>query len=211
LLVLTDREARYRTLFNADGTWHLPHKIPSDYIQAFKQALNAHSIDFDNCDRIKQLKAMLRLYNPDSELFSYMQIEGEKGNEYKDRPVLPYPTGVEETYNKKRGEQRRLERQKELENQIKTKNQLEVGDVIRGTVFDGGGNDIWFAPQQVEVIGKWVDLVDLDFQVEYEAQIPVGKVLKRRAEGLAVIGRIVKIIEKNPVELTCEQIIQDKK
>jgi CRISPR-associated protein (TIGR03986 family) len=222
-LVLTDREARYHTLFNADGTWHLPPKEQIDYIQVFKQTvkqeykdtLNAHIIEFDDHDRIKQLKAMLRLYNADDELFTYMQIErmidGEKKNEYKDRPVLPYPTEVEDTDKLKRGEQRRREQEKERENQIRTKNRLEIGDVIRGKVFDGGTNDIWFEPEQVEVLGKWVNLETFASQIVYEARIPAEQVLKRREEGSNVVGRIVNIFERNPVGLICEQIVRDNK
>jgi CRISPR-associated protein (TIGR03986 family) len=211
-LVITDRDARHHTLFDGSGAWYTAaeEQAADTYIQAFKQALNAYGTDFDTDERIDQLKAMLRLYDPDPELFSYMQIErmidGEKVNEYKNRPALPYPTGVEETYKKKRGEQRRLEQQKELENQIKTKRQLEVGDVIRGVVFDGGSNDIWFGPQQVKVLGKWIDLTWLGFQVDYEAQIPKDKVMKQRNEGAKVCAQILEIVDGDPITLICEQL-----
>ncbi|MBK8024599.1 MAG: hypothetical protein IPK19_25035 [Chloroflexi bacterium] len=45
---------------------------------------------FDQHERIRQLKVILREVRPDPR-FDYMTIEP---NDFKDRPVLPYPTDV---------------------------------------------------------------------------------------------------------------------
>lgn len=184
-LVLSDRAARYGTLFNDNGTWHLPVKEAGDYVQAFKQALYAHDIDFDAADRIRQLKAMLRLYNPDPELFSYMQITP---NEYKDRPVLPYPTEVESIYRTKEAERRRAK---------KALIGFEIGDEIAGVVFENT-NGIGFMPKK-QYGGK-----------EYEGYIPADKVIKQRNIDTRVDARILEIIEGDPGTLICEQILRDR-
>lgn len=192
-LVITDVEARYRTLFDTNGAWYMPLKEPADYIQVFKQALEVHGISFDAHDRIKQLKAMLRLYAPDPELFSYMQIDrvinGEKVNEYKDRPVLPYPIAIEALYKAKESEHRKAE---------KERIGFAVGDEIVGDVFDNS-DGIWFAPRK-----QYGDK-------EYEGYIPTDKVIKQRDLETRVDARILEIIYGDPGTLICEQIIRDKK
>lgn len=91
-LKLIDRESRYRTLFDADGTWNTAEDDESltQFIEAFKQTIaDATNKPFDEHDRIQQLKAMLKPVEP-SDTFTYMTIEPR--NEYDGRPVLPYPT-----------------------------------------------------------------------------------------------------------------------
>lgn len=105
-LTITDRQSRYKTLFNEDGSWDVGANQGDllHYIQKFKEYFS-----IDENERIEQLKAMLRLYDPDwafplseeeyPRTFSYMTIE--PNNEYKERPVLPYPLQVEAEYREK--------------------------------------------------------------------------------------------------------------
>lgn len=210
-LVISDREARYCRAFNSDGSWHQPHKLSSDYTEAFKGFISTQGIDFDNAPRIRALKAMLRLYDPDPEFFSYMQIErmieGERVNEYRDRPVLPEPEEIADEYFRKRRELERLDLERRIAGNILIKESLALEDVIRGEVF-ASGEDIWFIPTEVLILNRWVNLSELNIEIPYEAEIPPSYVQKRRTEGARVVGRIVNIKGGNPIHIICEQIIR---
>lgn len=106
-LFLTERQkheeelGRYQKLFNEDGSWYTAeYEITADeqveLMAIFKETIHTQlGIDFDNDERIKELKAMLKLRQPNSKLFSYMRIENDrKENEYQGRPVLPRPTEI---------------------------------------------------------------------------------------------------------------------
>ncbi|NUQ06854.1 MAG: TIGR03986 family CRISPR-associated RAMP protein [Anaerolineae bacterium] len=94
-LHLCDRVQRYATLFDDTGDWESGYgDAPADtqpFVDAFKQMIaDKTGRAFDQHERIRQLKVMLREVRPDPR-FDYMTIEP---NEFKDRPVLPYPTDV---------------------------------------------------------------------------------------------------------------------
>jgi CRISPR-associated protein (TIGR03986 family) len=92
-LTLTLRQERYSKLFNEDGTWFEGTTKPADdeaaaCVNAFKQKMG----NFDNAERIQELKTLLRMQNPDGSRAIYMKIEN---NDYDGRPVLPYPSQVD--------------------------------------------------------------------------------------------------------------------
>lgn len=93
-LTLIDRTERYQSLFN-EGGWAegYDRNAPVDeFIKAFKLTVQQKTGQpFDAHDRIKELKTLLKLVNPSINT-QYMTIEP---NEFKDRPVLPYPSEVE--------------------------------------------------------------------------------------------------------------------
>lgn len=100
---------RYDKLFQ-DGGWFTPSddsKQGSDFIENFYTHMKSHSVDVSTSERIAMLLEMLRWRGdePDTNWLDetrYMEIEHgrEKINEYKERPVLPTPTGVVESLDK---------------------------------------------------------------------------------------------------------------
>ncbi len=100
---------RYDRLFQ-DGGWFTPSddsKQGSDFIENFYTHMKSHSVDVSTSERIAMLLEMLRWRGdePDTNWLDetrYMEIEHgrEKINEYKERPVLPTPTGVVESLDK---------------------------------------------------------------------------------------------------------------
>lgn len=91
-LYLIDRAERYTQLFSA-GSWATGQSEhnPETYIKAFKSMIAAQTGKaFDSHPRIKELQTLLRLVAP-SATYDYMTIEP---NEFKERPVLPYPSKV---------------------------------------------------------------------------------------------------------------------
>jgi len=99
-LTLTNRTARYRTLFSGDNWQAGDERASNDALRTVISEFESHIMtkigrpnqDFLSVERIKELCVMLTPQQQDTTKFSYMQIEGLKGNEYKDRPVLPYPS-----------------------------------------------------------------------------------------------------------------------
>lgn len=91
-LYLSNRQARYQTLFDEGGGWT---KAESEtdyniYIEKFCDELKAHGIDFIKQPRIREFITMLiHMANADDEQYQYMTID-----EYKHRPVLPRPHQV---------------------------------------------------------------------------------------------------------------------
>jgi len=207
-LVVTDRTQRYQSLFAEGGSWANAERDATEqtgaYIEAFKRYLGEYGIDFDSSERIQQLVSMLKLYDADPELFSYMQIEGPNGNEYKDRPVLPRPKAVEEQYREKEGAERH-KRLKQEKKRIKSEG-LGARDIVVGEIFDKS-DDIWFAPQKVQ-LGDYTynleGLIDGFHPYMYEAQIPAVSVVSRK--GNTVRARVVEIHDGDPIELVCEQL-----
>lgn len=97
-LYLSDRQTRYRTLFDANGTWAKTESKAdyNDYIQKFCDELEAHGITFIKQARIREFITMLsHMADADNEEYQYMTIEPV--NKYKDRPVLPRPRKVLKT------------------------------------------------------------------------------------------------------------------
>ncbi len=105
-LHLTDRRKRYRSLFEG-STWATGERddIQAPYqesIQAFEQwILNDRVLNPNRASRLRELPRIQMLLfllswpGPDKEKTRYLEIEHqENGNEYKDRPVLPTPSGV---------------------------------------------------------------------------------------------------------------------
>jgi CRISPR-associated protein (TIGR03986 family) len=103
-LILGDRPARYRQLFDGN-TWYTgeqeePHR--QQFQQAFEQYILKHMSQEERKNarslaqvtRIRMLLKMLEWPGPDRSLTKYMVIEPE--NEYKERPVLPDPLHIEE-------------------------------------------------------------------------------------------------------------------
>ena len=208
-LTLIDRKHRYTTLFDEDGAWATGEYDATDFayecIGDFTSFLGEHGIDFNEHPRINQLRAMLRLYKTDPELFSYMEIEGRNGNEYKDRPVLPSPSEVEARYEEKEGEIRH--QRIELEKERVQREGLQIGDIIEGTAFDKS-DDIWFSPQKVQLGGEYFynleGLINDYHDSLFEAQIPADRVISKK--GRKFQARILKIGTGDPIELLCEQI-----
>lgn len=96
-LYLSDRKARYQSLFDEDGIWHQPQKRANYmyFINQFIEILRKEAqVEFNNSKRIQELFALLThtVKDPDDPQFIYMTIEPV--NEYKDRPVLPRPREV---------------------------------------------------------------------------------------------------------------------
>ena len=105
-LHLTDRLARYTTLFAGPG-WATGERDDADAIhqnsvQAFERwilddsVLNPGKADkLAAVSRIQMLLFLLSWKGPDKEKTRYLEIEHPvNDNEYKDRPVLPTPGGV---------------------------------------------------------------------------------------------------------------------
>ena len=102
-LVLTDRLARYRQLFD-ENEWYTSERKDPDreqFRQAFEQYILKHMSQNERGNaqslaqvtRIQMLLKMLEWPGPDRALTEYMVIE--PNNEYKERPVLPDPLHVE--------------------------------------------------------------------------------------------------------------------
>ena len=205
-LTLIDRETRYASLFDDDGKWVSGEQRADlqDYIDAFKQTVaDKTGTTFDEHWRIKQLKAMLRLYQPDPELFSYMTI---KPNEYTDRPVLPYPDEIEAVYDEKENERQQQERKRQQKREIQQRTTLEVGDEIRGEVnIILSSGVVWFIPQDVIIGGKWVDISAVVKDSKFKGEI--HEMQKNRDKGDTVKARIIEIKKSKTVRLICEQVL----
>lgn len=148
-LVLRDRQQRYTSLFsnlgwsNGDAPAHADEFIPQ-FIEFFSTAVGESYPSL-----MQQLLTMLEGREPNL-LFTYMQLEPK--NEYKDRPVLPYPTEVipspemlaqqeqehlrREEERRQAEEQRQRQEQAEREKAAKRARGVEVGDILRGKVAE---------------------------------------------------------------------------
>ncbi len=102
-LYLSDRHRRYQSLFKGD-TWE--EAVHTEDVQPYLQAFEEHVIAelglptnptrLTNLERVRMLLALLSWPGPAQALTRYMEIEHPKfGNEFKERPVLPDPLGVE--------------------------------------------------------------------------------------------------------------------
>jgi len=107
-LVVSDRKKRYQSLFEGNE-WTLPNftKNHSEFISEFERFIlsNLNEADKEKSSslwetyRLKQLKNMLdfekgKLLNEQGKI-EYMEIKHPyKGNEFKDRKVLPIPEKV---------------------------------------------------------------------------------------------------------------------
>ncbi len=104
-LHIIDRRKRYQTLFENDrwaiGEQSNTQEIQDKSLHAFEQMLLSQvgsdtTSKIEDIPRIKELLTILSWPGPDRELTRYLEIEHpENGNEYKNRPVLPRPTSVE--------------------------------------------------------------------------------------------------------------------
>lgn len=210
-LVLRDRQQRYKALFSDKGwsSGDAPASV-DEFIRQFIEFISA-AVGEGYPSRMQELLTMLEGREPNP-LFTYMQLEPQ--NEYKDRPVLPYPNEVipsseklaeqeaerlrHEEEQRQAEEQQRRRAQSEREKAEKRARGVEVGDEIAGKVFDTS-DGIWFTPD-AEFAGE----------LEYEAHIPSDAVQKRRSEDDRVKARVVKVAGGNPIHLICEQIVDDK-
>lgn len=92
-LCLSNREARYKNLLTE---WDEIASVvqPENFIKQFEQYICheiRHQDAYATIPRIKELQIMLAAHQSIGKAFQYMSIEP---NEYKDRPVLPYPSKV---------------------------------------------------------------------------------------------------------------------
>jgi CRISPR-associated protein (TIGR03986 family) len=193
-LCLSNREARYSSLF-AEWDETISEVSPSGYIAQFEQYICSkidHQGVYAAIPRIKELLTMLAVHQATGNAFQYMTIE--PNNEYKDRPVLPYPSVVIDSSGK--SEQASVTVHNTPQPQPKApplsvrKSVPGVGDEVKGKVFSVEGG-LSFTPEGYE---------------GYEAHIPKEKVLKRRNEGEIVKARVIEIRQGDPATLICEQI-----
>lgn len=203
-LILTDRGERYRYLFAEDGSWYAGAEEGASYIDDFKQVIRESTgTPFEETERIKQLKAILRFYETPDDTFRYQTIEP---NEYTDRPVLPYPTEIEMEMDTIEAQQAELERASAIEQAAAAKDSLDEGDEISGEVFDAD-SDLWFEPQRVRIQGRWVDVAELGIgPYDYEAQVPAEHIVRGRDVGGNVKAVILENRGGDPAFLVCRQI-----
>jgi CRISPR-associated protein (TIGR03986 family) len=212
-LVLRDRQQRYTSLFsnmgwsNGDAVANIDEIIPQ-FIEFISTAVGE-----SYSSRMQELLTILEGCEPNPR-FTYMQLEPT--NEYKDRPVLPYPTEVipspemlaqqEQERQRQKDERRQAEEQRRQQQEAaqrkadKVTRRDMIGDEIRGQVFEvTSKGEIWFT-------FTWLD------GKEYEGVIPQDRVLKKRSDGDTINARVLEQRERNGrIEVTCEQIIKDKK
>lgn len=118
-LHLTDRPARYKTLFDANNDWATGAEASQSTSQALDEAIKAFEMwvlsehseinvggaeDLSQLPRIREFLKLLEWPGPDPVFTRYMEIEHPdrnaprgKRNEFRSRPVLPYPTAVGRT------------------------------------------------------------------------------------------------------------------
>ncbi|MEW6403476.1 MAG: TIGR03986 family CRISPR-associated RAMP protein [Chloroflexota bacterium] len=99
-------KGRYDALFANGSTWHTPDEDAVEgvtYRLKFEEFMKDNDIELDKSERINILLEMLRWRgdNPGQdwlEITRYMEIEHGKNkiNEYKERPVLPTPMGIQD-------------------------------------------------------------------------------------------------------------------
>jgi CRISPR-associated protein (TIGR03986 family) len=165
-LVLRDREQRYKSLFG-ESSWCSGDELVEQEtaIEAFTSFMTSVLGDnFISHPRVQELLTLLEERAPNP-LFTYMTIEP---NQFKDRPVLLYPTEVvpsEEMIQKQLEEKRRKEEeQRQAEDRERMRQEAEqrkadklrqgiqVGDVVRGTVVNAptdASEDVEFTVDKV--------------------------------------------------------------
>lgn len=154
-LVLRDKQQRYTSLFS-DKSWSdgdAPASV-DEFIPQFIEFIST-TVRESYSSRMQELLTMLEGREPNP-LFTYMQLEPE--NEYKDRPVLPYPTEVipspeilaqQERERRQMQEQRRQQQEakqrKQQELQMKKERGIQVEDIVEGIIKgeDEDGNIIF--------------------------------------------------------------------
>mgnify|MGYP000039710765 CR=1 FL=1 len=155
-LILRNPVTRYSALFDGDG-WATGDSeaydaaLP-DVIEPFTQYVSEYvGLNFADHERILSLAVMLKLRDPLTDFFGYMQVErprlDERGqqivingrpqtdNEYKERPILPTPQDVDKAY-------RRL--QYEAEQQRRASRPVEVGKRVSGNLKNSDEDYLWF-------------------------------------------------------------------
>ncbi|MBC8253135.1 MAG: TIGR03986 family CRISPR-associated RAMP protein [Ardenticatenia bacterium] len=153
-LHLTDRAQRYRQLFEgkkwAEGT-KPEGELAREAIEKFEQLILSDSVlnprgiqSLDKVERIQALLALLGWTGPDREQTRYLLIEHpERGNEYKERPVLPDPLAVSGAHVRERQPPRRPQpplrtgqRPTPIPPSARPRriHELQVGTVLKGTV-----------------------------------------------------------------------------
>ncbi len=205
-LALRNREQRYASLFSDTG-WSSGDAVANvdTFIPQFIEFIST-AVGEGYPSRMQELLTMLEGREPNP-LFTYMQIE--PNNEYKDRPVLPYPTEVvpspemlaqqEQEHLRQEEEQRRLQEAQRLKADKVARKDM-IGDEIKGKVFDvTSKGDIWFT-------FRWSD------GEEYEGVIPHDKVIKKRGENNKIKARIIEqqVTRNGRIEVICEQIVESK-
>lgn len=214
-LFVTDREARYQTLFGGD-LWEEAAR-PEDeqqYIEAMtryllqEQGLGARRQSITELERIQALLAMLewREGTPEWQAKTrYMEIErltgrrNRKGepetfNEYKERPVLPNPFGVIGQASPVQKSTAQPTPTKQRQPKPKKSTAPQVGDLLQTTVyFIEGNGDIY-----LEISGISSD--------EMMGVIPAAHLGgKRYKEGQSASVRILSIQDRNGEKLLkCE-------
>lgn len=158
-LVLRDRQERYKSLFS-DMDWSNGDVSANvdEFIHQFVEFI-LKTVGESYSTRMQELLTMLEGRKPSS-LFTYMQL-----NDYKNRPVLPYPTEVipspemlaqqeaerhrQEEEQRQAEEQRRrqqeAELQKQQELQRKKERGIQVNDIVQGVIQreDEDGNIVF--------------------------------------------------------------------
>lgn len=100
-LYLSDRKKRYESLFEE---WETPieksNKI-NDFKTAFEKYIKSKinvQTNLWEIDRLNEFKTMLNIEtgkkHENNGKIRYMEIQGNNGNEFKNRPVLPKPTNI---------------------------------------------------------------------------------------------------------------------
>ncbi|RMG71806.1 MAG: hypothetical protein D6711_14495 [Chloroflexi bacterium] len=204
------KEGRYGRLFDDNGHWFMPkievnESKEAEYVKAFKDTIKKEFGNFDEQKNIEQLKVLVKKQEPNSALFSYMQIEaydenGQKYNQYAGRPVLPCPTEVLDLI---KGKKKATEIE-ETKARIQREG-LQVGDVIGGIINKSSwlsDGEFWFSPKKLHYGDGAVSLSQLN--VEYDAYVFIGK---NNVNTRKVKARIVEIDDSNqPIKLICEWV-----
>ncbi len=198
-LHLSNRQARYEDLFVEWDETSSETQLDS-YIGQFEHYICreiGHKDAYAEIPRIKELLTLLTVHTPAGNTFQYMTIQP---NEYKDRPVLPYPSVVIGSLNKTDqlhvSEGNIPQTQMKAPSPVVRKSAPDIGDEVKGKVFDVE-DGLWFIPE--------------GYEEDYEAHIPRDKVVKKRGEGEIVKARVIDIRQSNPVTLICEQIVPNEK
>lgn len=98
-VTITDRRARYTTLFDAAGDWETGAAVwdaapQQACVEAFQSYIVQHSgvagiADFEQLPRTQQVRCMLAWPGPDPTETKYMQL-----SQFRDRPILPRPDAL---------------------------------------------------------------------------------------------------------------------
>ncbi|NJL54077.1 TIGR03986 family CRISPR-associated RAMP protein [bacterium] len=199
--VVINRRERYSHLFS-NGYWADATKARNidEHIRQF-EVLMEQQLGNAYQARMKELLIMLEARELSLQ-FTYMSIEP---NEFKDRPVLPWPSEVVSSAEKGGSVAvtavTREARPSGDKKRQKVEKEIQVGDEIQGVVFDNpSSRDLWFITKP-----------DFTGGTEYEAYIPQQHIKTQRKEGETVKAKISQILNTNPITLICEQIDTKKR